>query len=196
LPPEIDYLGEGPSDAAIARRLIEHCGVAPGNSYSRPPYGKNDLDRRLRGLNAGAPYGNPVLVLRDADGACPAVLATSLLAARSHRLLLRICVPTADAWLVADRAGYAAACGVPQALLPDAPEACGDVKQIILGLAASRPSSSLGRFFQAKRRVATPDWSSLGAWHAHFARDRWDPAAAASRAPSLRRAMERIAALA
>jgi hypothetical protein len=33
---EIDYLGEGRSDEAVARKLIATAAAIPGNSYRRP----------------------------------------------------------------------------------------------------------------------------------------------------------------
>ncbi|MEO8714989.1 MAG: hypothetical protein ABI369_08245, partial [Acetobacteraceae bacterium] len=105
---EIDYLGEGASDEAIARKLILAVTGLPGVSYRRPRVGtgKQSLDKRLKGLNAGVAYGKPVLVLRDLDhdAPCPAELVAKLLPARHPRLLLRICPRESEAWLMADHA--------------------------------------------------------------------------------------------
>lgn len=199
--PEIDYLGEGRSDEVVARRLIEAAAAVPGVSYQRPRSGtgKQNLDSRLVGLNAGARYGNPVLVLRDldTDAPCAPTLVAQLLPDRHERLLLRVCVRTAEAWFMADAEAYARFCGIPARHIPSMPETLVDPKGVILGWANSKRTSALGTHVKEGRRRGVPNWRILGEWHAEFAEGLWSPVRAADsgRAPSLTKALTRLKSL-
>ena len=198
---EVDYLGEGASDEAIARKMIISCAGSPGMSYRRPQVGtgKQSLDRRLAGLNAGVAHGRPILILRDLDhdAACAGELVAALLPNRHPRLLLRVCVREAEAWLLADGAAYAQFCGISVGQIPSDPEALDDPKQVILSWVANARAVRLKRYVDDARRRAVADWASLGAWHAEFAERIWDPerAAASGKAPSLARSITRLEAL-
>ena len=198
---EIDYIGEGRSDDAVARRIIAAVNGIPGVSYRRPlsGTGKQNLDRRLRGLNAGVRYGRPVLVIRDLDhdAPCPSALITRLLPDRHPRLLLRICVREAETWMMADYRAYSDYCGLAAGQIPVAPERLVDPKATILGWAESGMAPKLKRHVDESRRRGVPDWALLGEWHAEFAQKAWNPprAAASGRSPSLTRTLTRLKAL-
>lgn len=201
MPVEIDYLGEGVTDDIIARRVILHCGAVPGTSYRTPAKGngKANVDRRLGGLNAGARFKAPVLVVRDLDDDAPCApeLVHRLLPEPDRFMALRICVHSAEAWLMADRTAYARYCGVPVAWVPDAPETQARLKDTILAWTERDRSSRFRRFMAARRKAAVPDWSSLGEWQSSFAEELWDIHAAAdsNAAPSLERAIGRVRAI-
>jgi hypothetical protein len=102
-PVEIDFLGEGLSDEAVARKIIIAVGGVPGLSRLRPfaGAGKNSLDNRLSGLNAGLQFRRPpILVLRDLDhdAGCPAELVSNLISGRHPNLVLRVCVRETESW--------------------------------------------------------------------------------------------------
>ena len=201
MPVTIDYLGEGASDEAIARKLIMSCTALPGVSYRRPQAGagKQSLDKRLNGLNEGAKYSNPVLVLRDLDrdAQCPSQLVLALIPERHPHLLLRICVREVETWLMADVEAYARYCGLSVGQIPKDLEAVGDPKQLILTWVANSKAPKLVRHINESRSRGVPDWASLGSWHSEFANRIWDPsrAAASKRASSLSRAIKRIEAI-
>lgn len=192
---EIDHLGEGRSDSVIARALIEAVGARPGRDYSHSRRtGKDALDRRAGGLNTGAAFGNPVLILRDLDSEiCAGGLVARLLPGRNPRCSLRIAVPSAESWLMADRDAYAAFCGLRVGAVPEAPETVGALKPLILGWGDGE-ATKLARHMAEARRRGVPAWQSLGEWHAAFAGSDWSPARAAKsgRAPSLARALIRL----
>jgi hypothetical protein len=199
-PLEIDYLGEGPSDDIVARKVILAAAAVPGTSYRRPltGTGKESLDKRLAGLNAGTVFGKPVLVLRDLnnDAVCPAELVEQLLPERNAGMLLRICVRETETWLMADFAAYAHFCGIKASRIPTMPETLRDPKQVILGWAESGQAKDLRRYLADGRRRGVPDWAILGEWHADFANTHWRPERAeqSGRAPSLSRSLARIKA--
>jgi hypothetical protein len=194
----IDYLGEGRSDEVIARRMIASIHGTPGLSYRRPlsGVGKQSLDSRLQGLNKGAQYRGPILVLRDLDkdAPCAPELVSSLVPQKSPRMLLRICVASAESWLLADRDAYAEFCGCRVAHIPGNPEGVSNLKQLVRGLGDNGTAVHLRRHFDKFRPRRVPEWGMLGDWHAQFAETLWDPvrAAESGRAPSLKRALDRL----
>ena len=198
IPPTVDYLGEGRSDEVVAAKVILAAGALPGTSYGRPSRGKANLDRRVQGLNAGVAFGRPILILRDFDhdAACPAALVAKMLPARHPNCFLRICVREVEAWLMADRAEYARACGLPIGAVPSRPEEIDDLKAVVLGWVAASRAPKLKRHLDDARRRAVADWAALGEWHAVFATSAWDPvrAATSGAAPSLARTLNRLRA--
>jgi len=195
---EIDYTGEGRSDDAIARKLIEAANGVAGTSYTRgrSASGKQSLDRQLRGLNAGAQFRNPVLALRDLDqdAPCPGALINSILPDRNPRMLLRICIRESETWLMADAAAYAKFCGLEETQIPKKLEDLADPKRLILNWANTGEASKLKRHVDAKRKTGVKDWALLGEWHAEFAANHWDPikAAKSGRSASLSKALARL----
>ena len=195
---EIDYVGEGASDDAVARKLIIFVSAIPGTSYRRPQsgVGKQSLDKRLLGLNAGVVFGNAVLVLRDLDqdAPCAGALVSKLIPNKHSRMLFRICVREVEVWLLADTSAYAEFAGISAGKIPKDLEGMPDPKGTILGWAESGQARNLKRHIEDARSKGVPDWRSLGAWHADFAQDFWNPkrAATSGKAPSLSRAMMRL----
>lgn len=197
----VNYLGEGASDEAIARRLIVAAGGVVGKSYLNPLVGtgKQSLDARLPGLNNGARYGPLILILRDLDNdaACAPELLSKLLPDRHPRLVLRVCVRSAEAWLMADATAYARYCGLRVGQMPGDAEDWSDLKQRLVEFANSGSAPKLQRHLAetARRRIAP--YRALGKWHSDFASEHWNPdrAAASGRAPSLNRALNRLRAL-
>lgn len=194
---DIDYVGEGLSDFAIARRLILTAGGNPGNAYDGTSRGrgKDALDARLAGLNAGTRYGRPVLALRDLDNEeCPVALVATLLPDRSEKMLLRICVRSADAWLMADRDAYVRYCGLRSRQVPLDLETLIRPKEVIEGWIRARTGRHLRDFAQAEITRSVPMFRIIGRWQANFARRIWDPARAVASggAPSLARALRRL----
>ena len=195
---DIDYLGEGLVDEVIARRLIVHCGGQPSISYLRPRRGtgKQSLDSRIAGLNAGVRYGRPVLVLRDldTDAECPKALLDRLLPTPNFGMLLRICVRSVEAWLSADKLAFASYCGVPRTWLPAKPEEAVDLKNTIVSWSDRNGAKAIRKHFVETRRRGVPDWASIGEWQAIFAQRHWDidRATASGAAPSLVRAVARV----
>ncbi|SHG31747.1 hypothetical protein SAMN05444169_1797 [Bradyrhizobium erythrophlei] len=144
--------------------------------------------------------GCPVLVLRDLDrdAPCAPALVTTLLPQKNPQMLLRICVTSAESWLMADREAYAEFCGYRLAHIPQNPETVPNLKQLIQTLGENGTAAQLRRHFDKFKPSRVPMWGMLGDWHTQFAGTRWDPVRAADsgRAPSLGRALERLRELA
>jgi hypothetical protein len=190
----IDFLGEGPTDATVIRRLIAHVGGLAGQDFTsrRAPRGKDQLDRRLPGIEIAARHGSRVFVLRDLDkdAACPGELVARLLPGRPASLLLRVAVRSVDAWLMADRPGIASALDVTRSAVPPHPETIADAKGALRDLA--RQSRD-----RATREIAFESPQAFAGLLESFAAETWriERALESGAAPSLRRAIERLAAL-
>ncbi len=191
---EIDFGGEGRTDAEAARKMILAAGALPGRDFTlrSQPRGREALDRALAGYNAGARF-TPILVLRDLDNLpCAAEAVAARLPQRHGHCFLRIAVRSLDAWLMADRDAIANFAKVRAALVPDFPETLPRPKDVLMSILRQSKNRPMRRALGIDD--GTVGWQMIGAWSAEFIRDHWDPERAAriGRAPSLTKAMHRL----
>lgn len=194
MPLEIDYLTEGASDGAVARKLITTAGFIPGRDYlaGTRRRGKNVFNERLAGLNAEVAHGNPALAIRDWDGeaSCPGDLVGDLVARRHPRLTLRVAVYSIESWLMADRGAYARFFGVRLSGIPAQPESIQQPKQMLHNWIRTGEGRHFNRFASNRRRAGVPDWQIVGEFQTRFVDDAWNVTTAMQNgvAPSLNRA--------
>jgi hypothetical protein len=187
----IDYCGEGPVDAAVARRLIEAVGCKPGTDYVTPrgQRGKEALDRRLPGLLIAATHGRRVLVLRDLDAEpCAGPVVGRLAPNPPSTFCLRLAVRAVEAWLLADHDGLVKGLKVCKSDLPTQPDTLTDPKGEL------RRIGRTSRDPDVQKQCAAPP-QVFGALTSALATDFWDPDRAVQRSASLARAMTRLRAL-
>jgi hypothetical protein len=187
----VDYCGEGPVDAAVARRLIVAAGGRPGTDYvaRRGPRGKGALDKRIKGLVIAARHGRRVLVLRDLDAdPCAGPVVRRLAPNPPSTLCLRLAVRAIEAWLLADHEGMARGLNVSKAALPLLPETLSNPKCELRRIGRNSGDSEVRR-----QCLGTPQ--VFGGLTAALAAEHWDPHRAAQRAPSLARALWRLRTL-
>ncbi|MCO5171193.1 MAG: hypothetical protein M9894_33230 [Planctomycetes bacterium] len=182
---------EGDGDVPIARKLLEHVGLAMGSFY--PADGKGNLDRRLKAYNNAAKH-TPWLVLRDldVDADCAPMLVATLLPSPSSQMSFRVAVRAAEAWLMADRERFATFFGVPLAKVPRDPESLRDPKTEVVNLARRSRIKDIRESVPVQQgmsgRVGTGYTEKIVA----FATDHWRPEVAAGAAPSLAACVERL----
>lgn len=187
----IDYCGEGPVDAAVARRLIVAVGGEPGSDYVtvRGPRGRDALDQRIPGLVIAARHGRRVLVLRDLDAEpCASPVVARLVPQPPPGFCLRLAVRAVEAWLLADHEGIARGLRIRKSGLPPEPETLVDPKVVLRRLGQTSRDAEISRQCGATPQV-------FGALTASLATEVWDPKRAAGRAPSLARALQRLRAV-
>jgi hypothetical protein len=125
---------EGPSDAAVARRILEEAGLEAGIIHEAG--GKGRLDLRLRGYNQAARFAR-WFVLRDlnSDAACAPDLIRAVLPEAAPHMCFRVAVRAVEAWLLADAERLSRFLAVPAAIVPRDPERLEDPKRELVRLA-------------------------------------------------------------
>jgi len=193
--PIITAAVEGPTDEAVARKLVAHVGAQPGTVHGKQ--GKPHLRQQIDSYNHAA-RRTPWLILvdldRDADCAPPFVQAW--LPRPAPFLCLRVAVRAVEAWLLADAERLAAFLGVAAGRIVAQPEQLDDPKQAMVDLAgASRRRDILADMVPragSGRKVGPAYTSRL----IEFVTNHWRPEAAARRAESLARTIRCLSRLA
>lgn len=186
---EVQVAVEGRLDEAVVRRLLLACDARPG--LVRGKRGRGYVLTRFRGYNESARYGRLWFVLVDLDRSpdCAPELVADALPEPAEGMCFRVAVREVEAWLLADRAGFAKWAGVRTSLIPDDVEAIARPKERLVDIV--RESSRRERRealvpHPDSGRVAGPAYTSV---LTEFVATDWDIEAAARAAPSLARAI-------
>lgn len=190
-PVAVNVAVEGALDAAVVERLLQDEGVAEPRILKKG--GKAKVLKALEGYNNAARYGLPwiVLVDLDRDADCAPPYRSGILPDPAPLMCLRVAVREVEAWLLADRESLARFLKIPVAKIPDRPEEEEDPKRTMVDLARRSRSSEI-----SGGMVPKDGGGSVGKAYTSLLEDyvaeRWDPARAARRAESLRRALRDI----
>jgi hypothetical protein len=158
--------------------------------------GKTKLDPRLNGYNNAARYA-PWVVIRDLDTEeCAPVLVQRLLPAPAEFMCFRVAVRAIESWLLADAANLAAYLRVRVGLVPGDPDALPNPKTALVTLANRSTARGIREDMVPRPGSGASIGPNYPARLIEFARDRWNPLAAAGTSPSLNRAIDRIRELA
>lgn len=111
------------------------------------------------------------------------------------KLLFRVPVREIEAWLLADRQGMAALMGISEARLPSEPDTLPDPKRALLN-AAVRAGRSVRSELIASRGALASQGLGYNRVLSQYVDTVWSIDRAAERSPSLRRTLNRLAALA
>jgi len=188
---------EGYLDELVCRRLLAHTGLEAGAVHGRR--GKNYIDQRMKAWRAAAdrsPF-DPWLVLRDLDqdAACAGAFISERRWIQPQYGVLRLAVPSVEAWLLADLPGIAATLQVSEGQIPTQPERLFDAKQAMLELGSRSRDRAIRDDLLPRpgggRKVGPGYDRQLGA----FAARRWSIATACKSAPSLARAARALESL-
>lgn len=188
------------SDAVAQRLLADY---APGLQIFETMglQGNDYLKRNLRQLNHIARNLRPVLLFTDLDRplSCPPALLREWAGSIRHspNLLLRVAVLEIESWLLADRDSVAAWLSVAVSRIPAHPESISNPKRLLIELASRSRQRHLRAALVPRQGIGTdqigPDYNrTVG----DFAANHWNPETARRSAPSLHRAIVRIAELA
>jgi hypothetical protein len=192
----IFLVGEDPLCLALGRRLVEFAlprWLVTGEVDKR---GITNLIPRLRDYALQAEHVQPVLCIADTDGACAVELLQRWLPHPTHpRFLLRLVVQEAQSWALADGEAFASALSVPHSKVPRDPEALQDAKAAVLGLARRSRVRRIREEVVSTTDVAKPG-TGCNLHLCGFVMRHWRAGIASKQAPSLRRAVERLEALA
>ena len=188
--PAIAAVMEGRLDEAVVRRLFAEHGVSPYAVHVKD--GKTSVRAKIRGNNRSAGHLRwLVLVDLDREFGCAPELVRNWLPDPAAYLRLRVAVRAVESWLLADGANL----GAPLGAIPAAPDSPDDPKAAMLALAAR----SRHRVVREDMLPAAGSKIKTGpAYNARligFVERYWQPAAAASIWPSLRRTRRSLAEL-
>lgn len=192
---QILVVGEDALCCALGERLVESC--LPAWQLAAPSIdtrGVTRLRKELPRYAAFARNAHPVLCIADTDGDCALDLVQAWLPRSVRRLLLRLAVPEAESWAMADAAGFADALKVPAGKVPREPDSVGDAKAEVLALARRSKSREI-RTEVVSAFDATRKGSGYNIHLCRFVRQGWRMSMAAERSPSLQRAVRKVQAL-
>ncbi len=179
---------------AVAQRLIEDENQGMTVSVSVGRRGNSYLKQNLSSYAVIA-RTIPLLLLTDLDrGACPAELINEWRGKRSlpRRMLFRVAVREIEAWLLADREGFAGFSGVPLHRIPEQPELLDDPKETLLNLVRRYGKRTVKEDILPQRTSTARVGLAYNQALCGFVRQSWSPERAAPVAESLRRARQRI----
>jgi len=178
---------------AVLKRLLTHADrdFAAGHCYGKSGFGY--IRRNLRRFNQAA-RSAAYLVLTDLDREkCPPILLRDWLGAPRHpNLLFRIAVREVEAWLMADRQGFAGFLKISPIAIPVSVETLPDPKRTLVNLARKSRSAII-----RKAIVPTAGWTATqgpdynGAL-IHFVQSVWDVDRASAQSDSLYRTIRAI----
>lgn len=192
--PTVYLAAEDVPGLAVGRKLLaEHPKLSIYREENGHGYGR--LRRKTPNYNQMGSRGIPVLMLTDLDDdPCPSDKIMDWLGnAPSRGFLFRICVREVEAWLLADRPVMAEFLRIKEDRLPTAPEGLDDPKAELIKLAQAAPRKTRVGLTPIGLAAIGPDYNDL---LSSFIADSWSITRAADRAPSLRRARQRVSKLA
>lgn len=159
--------------------------------------GNGYLRERLPKL-VGLSEATPVFMLTDLDRVeCAPTLIEDWTAGHDlpPSLLLRVAVREVEAWLLADRTGFAEFVGAPLNKIPPNPEALADPKQTLLNLVRKHGGREIKNEILPAPHSKSPIGLGYNQTLATFVNEAWDPERAAINSDSLARAQIRLQAL-
>ena len=189
--PLVTIAVEGTSDVFVLRRLLRDHGLDVHAIHGQR--GKAYLDQKLGAFNAAAQFA-PWLVLRDLDhdAPCAAGFVSRHLPEPSAHMHFRLAVPSIEAWLLADAAGFSRYFAVPAQALPTAPERLRDAKLALMSVVRKSRSRAIRQDVLPAKRSTAAVGPGYVAVIGEFVQNEWSWRRAARRSESLQRCVRRI----
>lgn len=177
----------------VGEKLIQQAGGKLSISLRLRRGGSGYLRSRLANFCQMAAH-QPVVVITDLDRieCAPGLIGTWFAGQpRPPGLIFRVAVREIESWLLADHEGMKKLLGKRIGHLPREPDQLPDPKAVLLALAERSPREVRTELVAARGAIASQGLGYnklLGG----FVQKNWDPEKAASRSPSLHKALERI----
>jgi hypothetical protein len=187
---------------SVALKLLECTAINLDSLIVLPTSGNGYLKIRLDNFCEAARNGQRVFILTDLDKiSCPPMLLTKWFSntkwvveqASLKRLLFRVVVREIEAWIMADREGFAQLLGISCNKIQRNIEDIGDPKNYLFKLAKIANRNVRQELLIEKRGVASrgPGYDEL---LTYFVSNHWCPVRASENSPSLKKAIIRIEA--
>lgn len=187
-------IGEDALCLALLRRLVRHANGELREFLAIVEGGSQKVRAALpRYRNACKQI--PHLVLMDLDDwPCPSALRHEWgLNKLPSAMLFRLAVREAESWVLADADGCAAFAGILAKQIPSNPEGLPDPKQALVNLARRSKNRAVRAELVPSSGSALPIGPLYNERLTAFIHNHWDPGRAADAAPSLARALRRLA---
>lgn len=184
---------EDPLSEAVLRKILRYSSknLHVANCYSKNGFGY--IKKHLKGFNAASQY-TPYFILTDLDRTdCVPLLLKEWFSFPKHpNLLFRVAVREVEAWLFADRNGFASYFGIKIDKIPVNPDILSDPKQTLLALIKTCHNSRLKEAILPpphSRRLVGPDYNGE---LCGFVDSKWNIQAATSQSNSLQRCIRAL----
>jgi len=192
-PLEIALVVEDILSLVLMEKVLAHTGR--GYTVLRPlvERGVGNI-RRSVSKYLGASHALPHVVLTDLDqGVCAPQLRQQWgVADLPSCMLFRVAVREAEAWVLADREGFASFAGIPANKISSAPESLSDPKQELINLVRRSRNKRLAAELVPAQGSSVPIGPLYNERMGQFVRERWNVDAAMAHAPSLARTFDRL----
>lgn len=142
--------------------------------------------------NASHVLAHVVLVDLDNAPCAPSLRQQWGVATLPEAMLFRVAVREVEAWVLADRVGFASFAGIPQSKVSQAPETLTNPKQALINLVRQSRNRRLVAELVPEQGTSMSKGPLYNERLGQFVREKWDVAAAMHAAPSLQRTVDRL----
>ncbi len=190
-PIPINLVVEDLLSEAVLRKLLECSSkdYAVGTCYCQGGVGY--IKNKIMGFNHAA-RGTPFLVLADLDNVvCPPDLIKQWFMQPKHpNLIFRIAVREVEAWLLADRKGFAGYSRISEKKIPAASEDITDPKRTLIALVKHSPLADLRSDIVPREGTTAKIGPNYNGRLIDFVHSKWNVKNAKNNSLSLSRAIE------
>lgn len=192
-PLEIALVVEDALSLALMEKVLAHTGRGYQVLLPVVARGVGKIQRAVaKYLNASRVLPHLVLVDLDQNVCAPQLRRHWGVASLPPAMLFRVAVREVEAWVLADREGFANFAGIPVQKVSSAPESLPEPKQTLINLVRRSRNKRLAADLvpaQGSRVSIGPLYNEhLG----QFVRERWNVDAAMANSPSLGRSFDRL----
>ena len=192
-PLEIALVVEDGLSLVLMEKLLLHCGR--GYSVLRPlvERGVGNIYKSIaKYRSASRALPHVVLVDLDQSACAPQLRVQWGVASVPKSMLFRVAVREAEAWVLADRQGFADFAGIPASKVSQTPESLADPKQELINLVRRSRNKRLAAELVPAQGSAVSIGPLYNERLGEFVRERWDVDAAMAHSPSLARTFDRL----
>lgn len=193
---QILVVGEDSLTCALGGSLVAE--LLPTWQMPQPPIDKKGVTKLIPELHRyirQAREFRPVLCIADTDAQCVRELLDQWLPKQvPENFLLRLAVPEAESWLLADNEALANYLEISPARIPRTPDEIADPKRNLLNL-ARRSKNRVIRQEVVSQLNPEKQGNGYNQHLCHFVRTHWSAQRAANNSPSLKRSIMRITRL-
>lgn len=190
---EIALVVEDVLSLALMEKILEHTGR--GYSVLRPlvERGAGNIRKSInKYINASRAMPHVVLTDLDQIRCAPLLRQQWGVAELPKTMLFRVAVRESEAWVLADRTGFADFASLPVNKVPAVPEALVDPKQELVNLVRRSRNKRLAAELVPAQGSAVSIGPLYNERLGQFVRELWDVDAAMENSPSLKRAVIRL----